>query len=151
MDGRRFDELTRQVVQRAASRRGLLRGSLATTLSGLAAGLRPLSSAAVANDPRCPGGVTIIGNKKCNLIPCGSTAVCGGSTGACAQTVSGARDCVPLGGILSECPVTDECDRDGDCGTGQVCVRVGACCCPQGTPNRRRCKRRNKCLTACTE
>jgi hypothetical protein len=137
-----------------ASRRGLLRGGLAMSLAGLAAAWRPTPSVAVEDDPRCPKGEGAISNKQCVLLNCEGAAPCGGvpgPVGFCARTVSGARDCVPFSG-LTDCPTTDECDSDADCpGSGQVCIKVGACCCTKRTPHGRHCKRHNKCVTACAD
>ncbi|MGH3086727.1 MAG: hypothetical protein ACRDSJ_05340 [Rubrobacteraceae bacterium] len=38
--------------------------------------------------------------------------------------------CINLEGEV--CPVTDECDKNGDCASGEVCIEVGGCC---GSPN----------------
>jgi hypothetical protein len=73
-----------------------------------------------------------------------------GSSGGCycTKTVNGDTRCLDYTGTAN--PTTDECDRNTDCGTGQFCAQVGGCACPQGTPQRRQCKRRNKCLPLCT-
>jgi hypothetical protein len=152
MDGRRFDELTRFLVTGMASRRGLLRGGLATILAGHAAASRPLPSLAVENDPRCPAGDNKVDNRHCTNFFCEGAAKCGNIplvTGICALTVSGARDCVRETAV-TECPRTDECDRNLDCAEGQVCVKVGGCCCTEGGHRKRRhCRRRNKCVDPC--
>jgi len=122
-------------------------------LPGLAAAVRPVPSVAAEDDPRCSVGASAMSNKHCVFNMCEGSAKCGGQpgvVGVCALTTAGARDCVPEFNVLTECPTIDECDSDTDCpGTGQVCIKVGACCCPKGTPQRRRCKRHNKCVDSC--
>jgi hypothetical protein len=147
MDGRRFDELTRQLGRGTASRRGVLWGGLATTLAALPSVLQPQPSRAVQNDPRCGKSAALLTNRSCIANVC--SGGCDGTNGLCGLTVAGARECVRQFNTVTECPTTDECDRDADCGTGKVCGKVGGCCCPQGMPKRRLCTRRNKCLIAC--
>ena len=143
MDAQRFDRIAKSFAARA-SRRRLLRGLAALGLgsgvlgpSGVGARRAPGgadgSGATIeATDPTCKGQPAF-SNKVCSFNPCG-----GGGTCNCAESVSGSKKCVILGGFV--CPPVDECDRNRDCGPGQVCIKVGACC--NGSRN-------NLCVAAC--
>ena len=59
---------------------------------------------------------------------------------SCIETVSGATRCIDVThGLL--CPKKDECDRNRDCASGKICVKIGGCC---GG------RRRNKCAPKCS-
>jgi hypothetical protein len=140
MDAERFDRIAKSLAARA-SRRRLLRGLAAV---GLGSGVLGPNGAGARRAPGGADGVTIeatdkvckgqpaFSNKLCPVSPCG------GDTCFCGVSVSGHKKCVDLSG-LGDCPTEVQCDRNRDCGPGQVCIKFGGCC---GTRN-------NLCAPAC--
>ncbi len=86
-------------------------------------------SAASRETRRCERGAAI-NNKICPGHKCGRRPGC-----FCATTVSGKKRCVNLRNAV--CPTRDECDRDLDCASGEVCIKAGGCC---GHPARNDCR-----------
>jgi hypothetical protein len=129
MNPTRFDRMTRSLVARPRSRRGLLAGAATGLLTALGLG----RSAGAADDPRCVG-VPIISNQTCDITECA------GSACVCYVTSRGARTCANRVG----CTTKDQCDRNRDCkrkGMGDVCIKIGGCA---GCS-----KRVNQCATRC--
>jgi len=129
MEFERFDRLTRTFAG-SASRRGVMRGLAAlgvgSVLGPSRAGAQRASGISDQSGPTIEGidesckGNHAISNKSCTTNPCTSDCVCAVSSG-------GDKKCVRIGGGIT-CPVADECDRNRDCGTGEVCIKVGGCC-----------------------
>ena len=62
-----------------------------------------------------------ISNTSCVTIGCVKSGC------VCAVSAKGDKKCVNFGGSVV-CPTVDECNRNRDCATGEVCVKVGGCC-----------------------
>jgi hypothetical protein len=142
MDNERFDWLARGLAGGGRSRRGLLAGLAG---AGLAAAVGPAALDEVAakkkkkknvckNKPAV-GGTTCDNAEPSICGPVNETEIC-----ICVDTAKGGKACVNLFG--AQCPTTDECNKSKDCGNGQVCVNVAACC--SGSPN-------NLCAPKCSD
>jgi hypothetical protein len=149
MDGKRFDTLARRLTLPSSRRtavRGVAAGLTAALASTLGGSVAP-EEAEAATDQVCRNQA-VNNNKQCPASPadsCSATNIhC-----ECWQTVNDDIRCINTAGLV--CPSTDECDRNAECGAGQVCVKTGGCCCPEGIPQRRRCKRRHICVPLCTD
>ena len=140
MDDQRFDRHARSLalgLSRRQVARGLV-GGLAALGWGRALAQDELDFDAdegpdpEATDPTCRGRPAI-DNNRCPRPQCTRNANC-----FCAETVRGNKRCVNLRGV--RCPRRDQCDKNRQCGSGEVCVKVGGCC---------RGRKRNLCIRLC--
>ncbi len=116
-----FDEAAKGLAGGTISRgRALKLTGSALLGSGLLA-LFPGTASATSRQGQGCGGRPAINNKKCPGSRCGGNRSC-----FCATTVSGKKRCVNLRNAV--CPTRDECDRDLDCASGEVCIKAGGCC-----------------------
>ena len=144
MDDERFDRIAKSLAA-GGSRRRVVRG--------LAAGLAAVGAVAVGQgragaqavldgltgggpeiqvtDPTCRGK-RAINNLICPESRCTRQSGC-----LCAENARGEKKCVNLRGV--RCPTRDQCERNRDCGRGEICIKTGGCC-----PGRR-----NACVPAC--
>jgi hypothetical protein len=140
-----FDEVAKGLAAGTISRRralkltgsALLGGGLLALFPGVAGAQSNIvdetDPTLAASDPGCRGEPAI-NNRRCPANNCGGDRRC-----FCNETVSGEKRCVNVRD--ARCPNRDQCDRDRDCGRGEVCVKVGGCC-----GNRRR----NACVPLCS-
>jgi hypothetical protein len=135
--GQLFDEMTRALAVEMPSRRRALKllagGALAALAAGWGIGVKESDAVEVARDNQTCADKPAISNRRCpRVVQCGGEEFC-----TCARTVDGDKKCIGL--RSAHCPNVDECDSDRDCGSGRVCVQVGACC---GHERRNACWRR---------
>jgi hypothetical protein len=135
--GQLFDEMTRALAVEMPSRRRALKllagGALAALAAGWGIGVKESDAVEVARDNQTCADKPAISNRRCpRVVQCGGEEFC-----TCARTVDGDKKCIGL--RSAHCPNVDECDSDRDCGSGRVCVQVGACC---GHERRNACFRR---------
>jgi hypothetical protein len=143
MDAERFDRFAKSLATRTSRRRlagglaalgvvGSVLGPARTEAQGAYGLLDGSAPTTEASDPTCKGEVAL-NNRRCRAHQCTSNRNC-----FCAETVNGDKKCVNLRDV--RCPRRDECDGNGDCRGGEVCIKVGGCC-----GNRRR----NDCVPLC--
>src|SRR5215213_10849719 len=114
-----LDEVAKGLAAGTISRRRVLKLTGSALLGGGLLALFP-GVAGADSDPECQGEPAI-NNVSCPENVCSENPNC-----VCARTVGGDKKCVDLG--LANCPASDECDRNRDCASGEVCIRVGGCC-----------------------
>ena len=144
-----FDEVAKGLADGTISRRhalkltgsALLGGGLLALFPGVAGAQSNIvddvdetDPTLAASDPGCRGEPAI-NNRRCPLTSCGGRSNC-----FCATTVGGDKRCVNFRNAV--CPTRDECDRNRDCASGEVCIEIGGCEC--GRP------RRNLCIRTCS-
>jgi hypothetical protein len=134
-EGQLFDELSQGIASGAISRRRTLKLAGAAILGSI--GLLALfpGVAGARSDRKCRGKPAL------NNTRCGGRIVCRGRNQNCVcaeEAMGGDKRCVQLRSI--PCPRRDECDRNRDCRSNEVCIKVGGCC---GHP------RRNLCVDLC--
>ena len=137
MEEQCFDDLARCLDDGTVSRRRALKllagGALAALAAGWGIGVKEADAVEVAADNLTCADKPAISNRSCpRFHRCGGKNFC-----TCARTVDGDKKCIDL--RTAHCPTIDECDSDRDCGSGRVCVQVGACC---GNERRNACWRR---------
>jgi hypothetical protein len=137
MEVQYFDDLARGLDDGTVSRRWalkLLAGGALAAVAGWRIGVKESDAVEVARDNQTCADKPAISNRRCprNVPRCGGKNFC-----TCARTVDGDKKCIDL--RTAHCPTIDECDSDRDCGSGRVCVEVGACC---GHERRNACWRR---------
>jgi hypothetical protein len=131
-----FDQAAKGLAEGTISRGRALKLAGSALLGGGLLALSPgVAGAQVSVEAVCEGKPAI-SNKACPSSRCGDPS----SSCFCAKTVSGAKKCVNLEN--AQCPPQDQCDRNRDCATGEVCIQVGGCEC--GHP------RRNLCVPKCS-
>ena len=137
MDTERFDRFAKSLAA-GVSRRRLVGGLVA--LAAVGRGMLGPEAASAQGTPILPdgSGVTIqancqgkpaANNRRCVQNPCA-----GGGNCFCWETITGDNSCVNIGNL--RCPKRDECDRNRECGGGEVCIKIGGCC---GHPERNAC------------
>src|SRR5205823_6524158 len=120
--GRAFDEFTKRLATRATSRRGLLKGAAAATVSA-AVGSRVESALATHNRPCRQIGDNCRSNAECCHRYCDSIS----STCACPAGVTCNRN--------SNCrDVGDNCRANADCCLGICNTQTFQCVCPPEVP-----------------
>ncbi len=130
-----FDEAAKGLAASTIPRRRALKLTGSALLGGGLLALFPgVAGAQVSTQQTCEGRPAI-NNQQCPITPCGGRSNC-----FCAETVSGAKRCVNFRNVA--CPKRDQCDRNRDCASGEVCIKIGGCEC--GHP------RRNLCIRKCT-
>jgi hypothetical protein len=140
MEGQRFDRLARAMISGAGSRRRQLRallGGIGTGADGFALIGAPSQGDVLAgrateaglrrklprNDPRCPANKPFASNTTCPSEATACSEVFGAAD--CVLATDGTRQCAFAD---VQCPDRDECDRNADCRTGEVCVKIGCQC-----------------------
>lgn len=123
MDGQRFDDLTKTLVERP-SRRGVLRGLAAGAVAAVFGGTAARRAAAQVDPARtqlvCANQTTLCNRRGDTATRCGGRQAC-----SCALLANGDRRCV----FNSRgCPKRTECDNNRDCDAGEVCISVAGCC-----------------------
>jgi hypothetical protein len=96
-------------------------------------GLSSRRSEAQVTFEGCSREDPFVNNQECPSATCGPTP-CANLDCRCVLTRQGGVRCVDFS--CEFCPTRDECDVNGDCPSGQRCVRVGGCC---GNPRRNLC------------
>jgi hypothetical protein len=130
-----FDEAAKGFAGGTISRRRALKLTGTALLGGGLLALFPgVAGAQVSAQQTCEGRPAI-NNRQCPITSCGGRSNC-----FCAETVSGVKTCVNFRNVV--CPRRDECDRNRDCASGEVCIKIGGCEC--GHP------RRNLCIRTCS-
>jgi hypothetical protein len=124
-----FDEVAKGLAAGTISRRRALKLTGSALLGG---GLLALFPRVAGAQGGCAGRPAI-NNRRCPETSCGSGINC-----FCATTVGGTKRCVSLEN--ETCPASDECDRNSDCASGELCIKTGGCC--EGS-------RRNLCVRPC--
>jgi len=120
VDGQRFDKLTKTLTGATPSRRGVLRGLAGGALAAVFGG-RALDASAQftdADDAVCEGQQVICNAAGVPGFTCAEGCVC-------ARNVSGTKQCV--NGLGDTCRNRKRCNRNKDCGSGRVCIRVSGC------------------------
>ena len=130
-----FDALAKRVASRTIARGQAIKLAGAALVATLVGGSVAPEEAAAATDRACKNQPAL-SNKQCLYVSCSAT----NDDCQCTKTVNGDNRCVNLGS--SECPTTDECDRNRHCRGGEVCAKVGGCC--EGVRN-------NLCAPLCTD
>jgi hypothetical protein len=127
-----FDEVAKGLADGTISRgRALKLTGSALLGGGLLAMFPGVAGAQVSVQAGCAGKPSV-NNKKCPETNCGGNTSC-----FCATTVANVKTCVNF--VNEVCPTRDECDRNRDCASGEVCIKIGGCC---GRPRRNLCIRR---------
>jgi hypothetical protein len=167
MDGQRFDEIARALVN-GSSRRGLLKGI--GGLIGVAAGLAGAGEAAARLAPRkcrnqgsrCKGNDDCCAGTCCDRVCCGDGGTC--VDGTCVEPeCSETRPCPDLGNLCwpdvcvdgsctqlpLDCDDGNPCTDDGYCDPDVGCVhlpRLAGSACPGGY-----CDAQGTCLAPCSD
>ena len=122
LDGPKFDALTRKVMADVQGRRTALKTAVAAAAAGL---LGYGATEEAAARPRCPN------NTGCDARCRDTDRRC-----FCIRRANGDRTCI------HPCCSDRRCDRDGECRSGEVCMRTECCtrsgswCVPKCTANR---------------
>ena len=137
VDGRRFDDLTKNLVAATPSRRGVLRGLVGGALAAVFGGVT--LERAMAQE---------VGTEATDLICENQTVLCNaarrpafvcGTGCACARQTNGDKRCVQA---QISCREQPRCRRNRDCGRGEVCIEVEGCTDPECQKGRGRCAQR---------
>lgn len=109
MDDQRFDRLTRTLA-RATSRRGLVKGAVATALAGIAGRRSLADSEAAGCSNTCPPGQYLGSGCRCLCLSTGRAPI--GNSCPCP---SGTKDCG--GGVCAKCCAVTDCPASTPCTT----------------------------------
>jgi hypothetical protein len=124
-----FDEVAKGLAGGTISRGRALKLTGSALLGGGMLALFP--GVAGAQQVGCAGRPSV-NNTGCPETNCGGNRFC-----FCATTVANVKTCVNFRNEV--CPTRDQCDRNRDCRSGEVCIQIGGCC---GRPRRNLCIRR---------